>query len=148
MGIINEIGTGPVCLDTCVFIYFIEEDKLFIDVVGPLFEAIEEGRLTAVTSGITLLETLVIPLRAKDSRLADKYEQILSESKGLTLLNLDRDLLRQGAHLRATLHLKTPDALQLAAAKQANCSVFVTNARRLPKVAGLRVLQLSDFVQS
>lgn len=145
MGIIEDIGVGPVCLDTSVFIYFIEEDKRYIDDVTQIFEAVHLGRLSAVTSGITLLETLVIPLRNKDIALANLYEQLLSESKGLTLLNLDRDLLRLGADLRATLGIKTPDALQIAAAQQQNCSAFVTNDRRLPKISGLRILQLSDY---
>src|ERR1700723_3017367 len=105
MGIVNDIGAGPVCLDTSVFIYFIEEDNRYIELVTEIFKAVDEGRLTAVTSGITLLETLVIPLRSGDIGLANQYERLLSESKGLTLLSLDRDLLRQGAHLRATLHI-------------------------------------------
>lgn len=146
MGIVHDIGAGPVCLDTCIFIYFIEENKRYIDIITPIFEAVDEGRLTAVTSGITLLETLVVPLRAKDIKLAHQYEQLLSESRGLTLLSLDRDLLRQGANLRATLHIKTPDALQIAAAQKENCSTFLTNDRRLPKISGLKVLQLSDYV--
>ena len=146
MGIIQDIGAGPVCLDTSVFIYFIEEDKKYIDIVAPIFEAIDEERLSAVTSGITLLETLVIPLRANDNKLANQYEQLLSESKGLTLVNLDSDLLRKGAYLRASLQIKTPDALQIAAALQENCRVFVTNDRRLPHIAGLQILQLSDYM--
>lgn len=145
MGIIHDIGVGPVCLDTSIFIYFIEEDSRYIDSVTSIFKAIDEGHLTAVTSGITLLETLVIPLRAKDIKLANHYEQLLTRSKGLTLLSLEKDLLRLGAQLRATLKIKTPDALQIAAAQQQNCRVFVTNDRRLPKIPGLQILQLSDY---
>jgi len=145
MGIIEDIGPGPVCLDTSVFIYFIEEDKRYIDIVSQIFEAIDVGIFTAVTSGITLLETLVIPLRNKDVTLALQYEQLLSESRGLTLLDLDRNLLCKASALRADLNIKTPDALQIAAAKQEKCTAFVTNDRRLPKIAGLAVLQLSDY---
>lgn len=145
MGIIKDIGPGPVCLDSSVFIYLIEEDKRYIDLVVRIFEAIDSGLLTAVTSGVTLLETLVIPFRNKNTPLALQYEQLLSESKGLTLVNLDRNLLRQAAHLRANLGIKTPDALQIACAKQEKCTAFVTNDRRLPKISGLKILQLSDY---
>lgn len=146
MGLIEDIGTGPVCLDTCLFIYFIEEDKRYISVVSEVFEAIDAGQVTAVTSGITLLESLVIPLRAKDLKLADQYKKLLSESRGLTLLELNQDLLYQGALLRAKFDIKTPDALQIAAAKSAHCSAFVTNDRRLPKIPGLAILQLSEYL--
>lgn len=146
MGIISDIGIGPVCLDSSVFIYYIEESERYIEIVAPIFEAVAKGHLLAVTSGITLLEALVVPIRAKDKKLVKEYNQFLSESKGLKLLSLDLNLLRQGAYLRATLNMKTPDALQIAAALQENCSAFVTNDRRLPKVAGLRILQLSDYL--
>lgn len=145
--ILEDIGLGPVCLDTSVFIYFIEEDRRYIDIVAPIFEAIDIGLLSAVTSGVTLLETLVIPFRNKDNDLALQYEQLLSESRGLRLLSLDRDLLRQAAHLRASFGIKTPDALQLACAKQEKCTAFVTNDRRISKIPGLKILQLSDYLQ-
>ena len=111
MGIIEDIGLGPVCLDTSVFIYFIEEDKRYIDIVTQIFEAIDIGLISAVTSGVTLLETLVIPFRNKDNALALQYEQLFCESKGLTLVNLDRDLLRQAANLRANLQDKNSRCL-------------------------------------
>ena len=145
MGIIDKVGKGPVCLDTYVFIYYIEEHPSYIDIVTQIFEAIDDGRIGAVTSGITLLETLVVPLRKKDKDLANHYRQILTESDGLTFLELDQDLLFRGALLRAELGLKTPDALQIAAAQLGKCSAFITNDRRLPDIKGLKILQLSDF---
>ena len=50
------------------------------------------------------------------------------------------------AQLRAMEGLKTPDALQVAAALQAGCTAFVTNDRKIPSVGGLRVLQLRDYL--
>lgn len=146
MGIMEDMGQGPVCLDTCVFIYYIEEDGRYIQHVAPFFEAIDKGTLFAVTSGITLLETLVIPLRNNELNLANQYEKLLLESRGLTCLNLSPNLLRLAAHLRATYQLKTPDALQIAAAKLANCQVFITNDRRLPKIPDLKIVQLSAYI--
>lgn len=132
MGIMEDIGSGPVCLDTCLFIYFIEENKRYLKVIEPIFLALDEGHIHGVTSGISLLETLVIPLRVKDIKLADQYEKLFSESYGLTLVNLDVDILRRAAALRADFGIKTPDALQIAAALQTNCKAFITNDRRLP----------------
>lgn len=55
--------------------------------------------------------------------------------------------MRAAAQLRA-LHpsVRTPDALQLAAALFAGCSAFVTNDRDLPAVPGLEVLKLRDYL--
>ena len=78
MGLIEDIGSGPVGLDTAIFIYFIEEHPRFLPVVEPLFVAIDAGPLEGVTSGLTLLETLVVPYRAGDTALADRYEALLT----------------------------------------------------------------------
>lgn len=146
MGIIESIGQGPVGLDTCVFIYYIEEHPTYLGIVAQIFEAIAHGQIMAITSGITLLETLVIPLRKKDKRLAEHYQQLLTESDGLTLLELNKDLLYRGALLRAEFGLKTPDALQIAAAQIKKCTAFITNDRRVSNFTGLKILQLSDFL--
>jgi hypothetical protein len=42
--------------------------------------------------------------------------------------------------------MRTPDALQLSAARETGCSGFVTNDRRLPTVSGLRIVQLATYV--
>lgn len=146
MGIMEDLGKGPVFFDTCVFIYFIEESRPYIDIVAQIFEAISEGRISAATSGITLFETLVVPLRTNDVLLASRYKEFLCESEGLTILNLDDEVLYKGALLKAQLGVKTPDALQIAAAQVANCTTFITNDRRLPKIPGLQILQLSDYL--
>lgn len=146
MGLISEVGGGPVALDTSVFIYFIEEHERFLPVVGPLFEAMDRGTLRAVTSGLTLMEVLVLPYRRGDRKLAESYEALLTRARGLHLVELSTGLLRTAAELRAELAVKTPDAIQLAAALHGGCSLFVTNERRLPELPELGVRQLSDYV--
>ena len=101
-----------------------------------------------VTSSLTLLEVLVVPYRAGNRQLAERYEHLLTRSRGVRLIDLTRDELRAAAQLRAATGLKTPDALQLTAALGAGCTAFVTNDRRLPVVPGLHVLQLSSYVAS
>ncbi len=145
MGLSGDLGQGPVALDTAVFIYLVEEHRDFLPLVEPIFAGIAGGRWAAVTSGLTLLETLVVPYRAGDRVLAERYEALLTRSRGLRLVELDRSLLRVAAQLRATLRVKTPDALQLAAALASRCSAYVTNDRALPEVPGLRILQLRDY---
>lgn len=146
MGLIDDLGAGPVALDTAVFIYFIEEDERFLPVVEQVFEVIDSGSLPAVTSTMTLLETLVIPIRAGNHRLAEAYESLLSRSRGLYLVDLDRLVIRLAAKIRALAGLKTPDALQVATALQAECTVFLTNDRQIPSIGEMRTLQLRDYL--
>jgi predicted nucleic acid-binding protein len=146
VGLLSDLGQGPVALDSSIFIYFIEEHPRFLPVVKPVFSSVAAHDLTAVTSSITLLEVLVHPLRANQPELAAEYEQILTRSSGITLIPLDLALLHRAAHLRASCGLKTPDALQLAAALQSRCSVFLTADERIPQVPGLRVLRAQDYL--
>jgi predicted nucleic acid-binding protein len=148
VGLISELGPGPVGVDTSIFIYFIEEEPRFLPVVLPLFEGVDEGKRELVTSALTLLEVLVVPYRAGNRPLAQRYELLLTRSRGIRMVELTRDQLRAAAQLRAVTGARTPDALHLVSALGAGCRTFLTNDRRLPKVPGLRVIQLSSFVDS
>jgi predicted nucleic acid-binding protein len=147
MGLIADVGRGPLGIDTPIFIYFIEEHPAFQTVLAPVFAAIDGARLQAVTSAVTLLETLIVPYRAGDAELAERYETVLTGSRGVRLVDLDRALLRSAAQLRAASSIKTPDALQVAAALRMRCTAYLTNDRELPLVPGLRVLQLRDYAR-
>ena len=146
MGLMADVGPGPLAIDTAIFIYFIEKNPRFLPLIDPLFREADDGTRELVTSALTLLEVLVVPLRARNRSLADRYEALLTRSRGIRLVDMTRDQLRAAAQLRATTGFKTPDALQVAAAIGAGCQTFLTNDRRLPSVSGLRIRQLSAYV--
>lgn len=136
---------GRVAVDTCVFVYFMEADLEWLPVVRPLFAAAGAGDGALVTSSLTLLEVLVIPYRSGDLALAERYEALLSRSRGLSLVEMDRPILKAAAQLRARYRLKTPDSLQIAAALASRCKSFVTNDRKITDIPGLRIVQLSEL---
>jgi len=141
VGLIDDLASGPVALDTQIFIYFIEEDGRYLPLIKSLFEAIDGGDLLAVTSGLSLMEVLVVPYRSGNAALADRYESLLTRSRGLRFIEVDRPLLKAAAQLRATFKLKSPDAIQVAAALVCDCTSFLTNDRRIRAVPGLKILQ-------
>jgi predicted nucleic acid-binding protein len=147
VGLIEDLRPGPVALDTQVFICFIEEDKQLLPLVKPLFEAIDHGSLLAATSGLTLMEVLVVPYRTGNLPLADRYETLLTRSRGLHFVEIDRPLLKAAAQLRAAFRIKPPDAIQIAAAMVANCGAFLTNDRRIPSIPGLKIFQVKNYLQ-
>lgn len=144
MGLSPALGRGPVGVDAAVVIYYVEVHPEFVRFADPIFDAAREGERELVTSSLTLLEVLVKPYRAENDGLAWRFETVLTQSPGLTLVDIDRDPIRTAARLRAGHGVRTPDALQLAAALSAGCSAFVTNDRKIPSVAGLPVVQLPD----
>ncbi len=146
MGLIEALGEGPIALDTAIFIYWIEENPDYLPGIEPLFRAVDRGEIEIVTSAITLLEVLVVPYRAGEIALAERYEQLLSRAAHLRLVDVDRQQLRAAAQLRAVHGIRTPDALQLAAALATRSTTLITNDRRLPRVPGLEILQLRDLI--
>jgi predicted nucleic acid-binding protein len=147
MGLMKDIGRGPVGVDTAIFIYFIEEHSTFLPLVEPLFREADDGHRELVTSALTLLEVLVVPYRSGDHLLAGRYEAILTRSRGIKVADISRDHLRAAAQLRAATGVKTPDSLQLIAALAAKCSTFLTNDRNLPALPSIRILQLNSYAR-
>lgn len=146
MGLIEDLGSGPVGVDTAIFIYFIEEHPRFLPLIEPLFLQVDEGRIELITSALTLLEVLVVPYRSGNHVLASRYESILTRSRGVRMTDISRGYLRAAAQLRAATRVKTPDSLQLVSALASGCTVFLTNDRELPVVPGIRVFQLSSYI--
>ena len=79
-----DLGRGPVAVDTAVFIYFIEEQPRFLPLIATLFKAVARGKRQLVTSGLTLLEVLVVPYRAGNHSLAERYEDALQLAAAIT----------------------------------------------------------------
>ena len=145
MGLVRDLGPGPIGIDTAPFIYLIEEHPKYLPLVLPLFRQADDGKRELVTSALTLLEVLVAPYVGGHRPLAERYVALLTRSRGIRLVDVSLDQLRAAAQLRALLGVKTADALQDAAAIAAGCTTFLTNDRRLPEVTGLRVIQLSSY---
>jgi predicted nucleic acid-binding protein len=141
------IGDGPVALDSAIFIYFIEQHPRYLPLLRPLFMQIDAGRIHAITSELTLLKTLVLPYRSGERDLAAKYETILTNGRGLTLVPMHLPVIRLAAEIRAATSARTADALQLATALLWNCTAFLTNDRRLPQLPALQILQLDAFMK-
>jgi predicted nucleic acid-binding protein len=147
MGLIDDLGSGPVGLDTPPFIYFIEEHPKYLSIVRPVFAAMTEGVLTGVTSALTLMETLVQPYRVGNAPIAEQYEAFMTRSHGLRLSEITGTVLRAAALLRATHNIKTPDAIHLATALIARCPVYLTNDRHLPtRIPGINILQVKSYL--
>lgn len=143
-------GLSPIALDTGPWILWIEQNKAFLPAVGPIFREIEGGRATAVTSVMTVLEVLTGAMRREDDVLVRRYVSLFTESSGVLVLDIDIDIARRAAGLRARYGVRTADAIHLATALVAGASAFVTTDRRLARVKEIevRVLRAASKVSS
>ena len=148
MGLVDELRGLRVCIDTAPIIYFIEKNQRYLNIVRPVFAAIDAGSIEAITSTITLLEVLVQPLKANNKSLAEKYREVLLYSEGLTTFEILHEVSEMSSELRAKHSIKTPDAIQLAVCMLYGANKFITNDPALKKVSDIDVLVLDDFLDT
>jgi predicted nucleic acid-binding protein len=111
-----------------------------------VLSAIQVGQVGGVVSVVALMELTVHPWRAGLVGVAREYEALLAHFPNLTLFDVTRDVARRAAQLRARCAVGPADALHLATAILNGGTAFVTNDRRLARLAPeLEVIVLDDF---
>jgi predicted nucleic acid-binding protein len=138
---------GLVALDTSPFIYHLENVPLYAELTEALFQWIARPGRSAVTSTLTLLEVLVGPYRARDEARVNEFFARLTTFPHLSWMPASIEIADRAAGLRAAHGLRTPDALQLATARVAGATLFMTNDRRLPSFDNVEVVTLDEFVR-
>jgi predicted nucleic acid-binding protein len=138
---------GLVGIDTPVFIYHIEANESYSPLTQKCLSSMEIGRWQGFTSTITLMEISVHPWRVGREDIARKYESLLMNFPNLEIVDVDRDVARIAAQLRARFDVRPPDALQVAASLANGARGFMTNDRRLTALQSLtEVIVLDDYL--
>lgn len=135
-------------LDTAPIIYYVEKNPHYLARVEVVFDHLDNGSLTAVTSPVTLAECLVTPYRLGLAQLQRDFFDLIVYGSNTIFFPIDHEQARQAAELRARYNLTLSDSLQIAAAQAAGCEAFLTNDTLLKRVAELRVLVLDELEAS
>ena len=139
-------GYRNVMIDTDVCIYYIEENPIYIPVVEALFERIGKGKIRGHVSVINLIETITQPLRKNRPDLVEDYSELFLNTKGIETFNIDSNIGKKAAELRAKYNLRVPDAIQLAVGIVKGSNAFITNDKAIKKVKEINVIVLEDFI--
>jgi predicted nucleic acid-binding protein len=119
-----------IALDTMVFVYHLADHPRYSALTTAVLDAVESGRLNAVTTTVTLTEILTAPAKAGDQQALQDYEIFLTRFPNLHIAPLDVEMAREAALVRGEAGLRTPDAIQVAAARLAGAEAILTNDRR------------------
>ncbi|HCF57410.1 MAG TPA: PIN domain-containing protein [Myxococcales bacterium] len=142
MTLSSEVPDGAtIFLDTNPILYVLENGPL-ASRFEPLFRDLDEGRIQAIVSPISVAEVMAGPLSHGKEALAERYHQLLCGSVGWTVRALDADLASLAARMRTRYRLKLPDAIQLATALHENCFALVSHDRGFGAVREIPVLGL------
>jgi predicted nucleic acid-binding protein len=148
MGWVAPLHTHLIGCDTAPLIYYIETHPIYLQLIDLLFDSLDRGELQLVTSTITLLEVLIHPLRQGNAALAQHYEILLSNTRGIHVAPVSFSIAQAAARIRATYNLRTPDALQIATAIEFGAQFFVTNDPIFKRVPHINVIILDDLLQN
>jgi predicted nucleic acid-binding protein len=128
-------------LDANSIIYSVEGLPEFRDATLEWIDRAEASG-TVVTSRLARLECRVKPLRDGDAELLARFDGFFARA-GLELIEVAADVLERATELRARHGFRTPDAIHLATALEANADVFLTGDRTLARCPGLDVQVLA-----
>jgi len=116
-----------IALDTSIFIYQMEANTRYLALTDSVFSWVERAGHEAVTSTITMTELLVPSYRDNDEHRVDAFYGLLSTYPNLRWVAPDLETADLAARMRAMHRLRTPEALQAAAALRAQATGFITN---------------------
>ncbi len=134
-------------MDTSLFIYHLEANPRYVPLTKTIFKGIENGKWRGIASTITLMEITVRPWQLGREMVAREYETVLLHFPNLALVDVDRNVARTAAMLRAKFNIATPDALLVATSLTTGAKSFLTNDKRLSKLQALiDVIVLDDFL--
>ncbi|MGB3614758.1 MAG: PIN domain-containing protein [Elainellaceae cyanobacterium] len=146
MGLLDVLAGGPVYLDTNIWIYALENYAEYTQHLGALFQALDEGALTAVTSELTLAEVLVKPMQREDTEQQTICERFIRSTNHLAVVPVSRAILIDAARVRTRTQLKLPDAIHVATAIGTDCKTLLTNDQQLRRTPNISVVLLSEAI--
>jgi predicted nucleic acid-binding protein len=146
LGLVILPVSGPVYVDAQIVIYSVDRHPVYAPLCDPLWREAQAGTVTVVSSELTLLETLIGPLRSGDAALAARREGVWNRPN-TSLMPVTRGVLREAARLRAIIPaLRTPDAIHAATARLTGCALFLTNDQGLKRAPGLNITVLDEVL--
>ena len=73
-------------------------------------------------------------------------DALLFNYKNLPILDVDREVARRAAQLRAEFNLRPADALQVAVCIVGNAQVFIANDKQLNRLEPIKVAIIDDLI--
>lgn len=136
-----------VFLDTAPIIYHIEAHPVFGALAKEIFDFCQNGKLSAFSSVITLVEVLPKPIEVGNNNLARKFAEFLKHGKNIHLIEISTNIAEQAGKLRGKYpSLKTMDALQISASLEAGADALITNDLKFKQIREIKAIVLKDYL--
>lgn len=135
-----------VFLDTMIFVYLLEHNSTYVTLAQEVLKSVEDGKLEAVTSALTLAEVLTGPAQKGDVEAMRDYELYLTYFPHLRIISVEPEHASAIARVRASTGLRTPDAIQIALATVTGVDAMIGNDKAWAgKTGAIDYLMLQSF---
>ncbi len=146
MGPLTPSVGSEVYLDANCIIYSVERLIPYLPLLQPIWDGARASSWRICTSELSLLETLVGPIKSGDASLEADHRRLMLTPLDIRLVPITLHILEEGARLRVVPGLRTPDAIHAATALAERCSLLITNDPAFRRVPGLNVAILRDLI--
>jgi predicted nucleic acid-binding protein len=131
-------------LDACCIIYLVEAASPFHStIVRRLLQYQADPVSRLLTSRLSFLECRTRPVRDKDRKLLAAYDKLFGANRML-ILEISAEVVTSATKLRAQYGFKTPDAIHLATAIDAEADLFLTGDSSLARCTNIAVEVVQD----
>ena len=142
-----ESFTGDhVYLDANIFIYAVEGFPKYSALCSDILQSIEDMKIHAVTSELTLAEVLARPFKDQKISTISIYQELIRSQYDLKVVPISREILIEAASLRATLGCRLPDAIHIATARLYASEFFLTADKAIKVPSPMRRLILDELL--
>ena len=142
MGLADSLRGKRVYFDANIFIYMLEGSKELQSQIQTVRDLLSNGEIEVVTCDVTYTEILPHPARRGDTQAIETMVEYLS---AFEVIPLTKEITIHAGILRGETGMKSPDALHVAAAMQADCEILVTNDGGIKTPTGMLRLNFKDF---
>jgi predicted nucleic acid-binding protein len=138
-----------VSVDSSFFIYHLENIKPYNELTSITIEKISSGKLFCNISALVISELFVRPFKDNNFKNINLFEKFIRTFPNSKICDLDFDIAKLSAKIRAQSSLKTPDAILLATAIISGSDIFITNDLNLKKFSDnkLQILAMEDYIK-
>jgi predicted nucleic acid-binding protein len=137
-----------ICIDTPVLIYHLEDIDPYNKLTKIFIKEVASNRITCTISALTITELLTKPFSRNNIEKVKLFDEFIKSLPNTIIREIDYEVARKAASIRAIYKLRIPDSLILSTAFQTGSQLFITNDIALKKIRTdfLKITVLDDYL--
>lgn len=139
---------SSIFLDSAPIIYLVEQHPIYLPLMREVVTLTRNDEIEIVTSPITLLECLILPIQSADKSIQQRFRDVIVHGRNIAFIPTTAEIAERAATLRVKYNLSATDALQVATAIESNCGAVLTNDKAFAKVTEIPILVLDNHLTS